>query len=231
MKSKLLIAVLFLIAMGCGKKNSPTPAPDLTPGKAVLTLPNQNEACISGTIISSTQSSVLFTWLALGNADSYELNLKNLLTGVTISQTTSTTQLQITLSRNTPYSWYIVSKSGKSATTAQSDTWKFYNAGAGTVSYAPYPADVVAPAIGQNIAAPAGTVNLSWKGSSVNGNITSYDVYFGTSTSPGILKSNVTDSFQNNVSVTSGSQYYWKIVTKDANGNTSDSGLFQFKVN
>ena len=233
MKSKLLIAVLFLIATGCGKKNSPTPAPapDLTPGKAVLTFPNQNEACTSGTIISSTQSSVLFTWLAAGNAESYDLNLKNLLTGVTTSQTSTTAQLQITLSRNTPYSWYIVSKSSKSATTAQSDVWKFYNAGAGTVSYAPYPADAVAPTIGQNVTASAGTVNLSWKGSSVDGNITSYDVYFGTGTSPGLLKSNVTNSFYNNVGVASGFKYYWKIVTKDANGNTSDSGLFQFTVN
>jgi hypothetical protein len=231
MKSRLLITVLFLIATaGCGKKSSPTPpAPDLTPGKAVLTLPKQNEACTSGTIISATQSSVLFTWGTSNNADSYDLNLKNLLTGATTSQTTSTTQLQITLFRNTPYSWYIVSKSSKSATTVQSDTWKFYHAGAGTVSYAPYPADVVAPAIGQNVA--AGTVNLSWKGSSVSGNITGYDVYFGTSTSPAVLKSNVIDNFYNNVSVLSGLQYYWRIVTKDANGNTSDSGLFQFKVN
>ena len=231
MKSRFLIVVLFLMATGCGKKSSPAPAPDLTPGKAILTLPNQNEACTSGTIISSTQSSVLFKWAASANADSYDVNLRNLLTGVTTSQPASTTQLQITLSRNTAYSWYIRSKSSKSATTAQSDTWKFYNAGAGTVSYAPYPADVVAPAIGQNVAAPAGTVNLSWKGSSVSGNITSYDVYFGTSTSPGVLKTNVTDSFYNNVSVVSGSQYYWKIVTKDANGNTSYSDLFQFKVN
>jgi hypothetical protein len=231
MKSKLLIAVLFLIVTGCGKKNTPGTTPNLIPGKAVLTLPKQNEACISGTIISSIQSSVLFTWVASSNADSYDLSLKNLLTGSTTSQTTSTTQLQITLFRNTPYSWYIVSKSSKSATTAQSDTWKFYNAGVGTVSYAPYPADVVAPAIDQNVAAPAGTVNLSWKGNSVDGNIASYDVYFGTSTSPGALKTNVTDSFYNNVSVTSGSQYYWKIVTKDTNGNTSYSGLFQFKVN
>ncbi len=233
MKSKLLIAVLVLIATGCGKKNSPTPpaAPDLTPGKAVLTLPKQNEACTSGTIISVTQSSVLFTWAASNNADSYNLSLRNLLTGVTTSQTTSTTQLQITLSRNTPYSWYIVAKSGKSAATAQSDTWKFYNAGAGTVTYAPYPADAVAPAIGQNVAAPAGTVNLSWKGSSVGSNIIGFDVYLGTGTSPLLLKSDVTDSFYNNIGVVSGRQYYWKIVTKDANGNTSDSGLFQFKVN
>ncbi|WP_439695341.1 hypothetical protein ACFGVS_20190 [Mucilaginibacter sp. AW1-7] len=232
MKSRLLISVLFLIATACcGKKSAPAPVPDFTPGKATLTLPKQNEACTSGTIISATQSSVLFTWGTSNNADSYDLNLKNLLTGATTSQTTSTTQLQITLFRNTPYSWYIVSKSSKSATTVQSDTWKFYNAGAGTVSYAPYPADVVAPAIGQNVAAPTGTVNLSWKGSSVGGNITGYDVYFGTGTSPGVLKSNVIDNFYNNVSVISGLQYYWKIVTKDVNGNTSDSGLFQFKVN
>jgi hypothetical protein len=35
----------------------------------------------------------------------------------------------------------------------------------------------------------------------------------------------------NNVSVTSKNTYYWKIVTKDSQGNSSDSDIFVFKVN
>jgi hypothetical protein len=37
--------------------------------------------------------------------------------------------------------------------------------------------------------------------------------------------------FLNGVAVSSGVTYYWKIVTKDIQGNISDSGIFQFKTN
>jgi hypothetical protein len=200
------------------------------PVKAVLTAPAQNGVCITGTVISGTQSSVTFLWNASDYTDSYDLVLKNLLTLTTTTQSTTNTQLSITLARNTPYSWYIVSKSTKIATTAQSDTWKFYNSGSGVVTYAPFPADPSAPTYGQVVT--TATVNLSWKGSAVDNNtIANYDVYFGTTTNPAILKSTITDTFVNNVNLASKTTYYWKVITRDINGNTSDSGLYQFSTN
>jgi hypothetical protein len=100
-----------------------------------------------------------------------------------------------------------------------------------TVSHSPFPADAVAPGFGQNISATGSTVNLSWTGSDVDGDIVGYDVYLGTTTTPTLLKSNSTDQFLNNITVTSNTGYYWKVITKDSQGNTSDSGLFQFFVN
>ena len=125
----------------------------------------------------------------------------------------------------------MVSKSNSSTTTTQSDTWKFYNAGLGTVSHPPFPADNLSPAYGQNVTATGGTVNLTWTASDPDNDIAGYDVYFGTTATPTISKSNITDKFMNGVAVTSGITYYWKIVSKDNQGNTSDSGVFQFKVN
>ena len=221
-----LITVTTLIA-GCGKKNDPASAPD--PGKAALTLPAQNAACATGTVISSTQSTIIFTWNSSANTDSYELDIKNLLTGTTTTQTSATNQLSVNLNRDTPYSWYVVSKSSTSTTATKSDVWKFYNAGVGTVSHPPFPADNLSPTFGQSVT--AGTVNLTWTGSDPDNDIAGYDVYFGTTPSPAISKSNITDKFVNGVTVTSGIVYYWKVITKDAAGNTSDSGTFQFKVN
>jgi len=230
MKSRLLIIPVMLLLMACGgKKNNPAPLP---PAKAVLTLPAQGAVCTTGTIISATQSSVSFAWNSAANTDSYDLVLKNLLTSVTTTQSTTDATLTITLTRNTPYSWYVVSKSTKTSTTAKSDTWKFYNAGPGIVTYAPFPAEITSPGFGQNVTAASGVVDLIWQGSSVNaGTILNYDVYFGTSTTPAIFKSAVTDSFVNNVNVSSGITYYWKVITRDVNGNTSDSGMYQFTVN
>lgn len=225
---KLLSIPLVLVSIiGCGgSKDALIPAPS----KATLSFPTQNAACYSGTVISTTQSSVTFSWSASDNTDSYELDVKNLLTNTITTFPATTFQLSITLLRNTPYSWFIISKSSKTTTTATSDTWKFYNAGLGTVSHSPFPADVSSPSFGQNITATAGTVNLAWIGSDVDGDIVSYDVYFGTTTSPAILKTNTTNQFLNNVTVSSNTGYYWKVITKDSQGNTSDSGLFQFFV-
>ncbi len=223
---KALLLMLVLGMFAC-KKNKPVPPPT----KAVLSFPNNNEACTIGTIISSTQSSIIFKWNASENTESYELSIKNLESGFSATQTTTQTELEVTLNRNTPYSWYIVSKSSKVSDSAQSDTWKFYNSGSGTVSYAPFLAEILAPASSQNITAASGKITLDWNGSDVDGDISSYDVYFGTTTSPALFKSNLTESILNDVSVTSNTTYYWKVITKDSKGNSSDSGVCQFKVN
>lgn len=238
MKSKILILAVFLTAMGCGgKDDQPQPAPPEppstqvpAPGAASLISPARDEACTAGTIISDDKSKITFTWNTADHADSYELVIKNLLTGTKESHAATGTKLEVTLSRNTPYSWYVVSKSSKSKETAKSDTWKFYNAGAGMVSYAPFPADLTSPSYGQQVTASKGTVDLKWSGKDVDGDIAGYDVYFGTNTSPDSLKGDVKDMFLKNVKVKSGKTYYWKIVTKDAKGNTSESEVSQFTV-
>jgi len=53
----------------------------------------------------------------------------------------------------------------------------------------------------------------------------------GTTNSPSVLQSNLTTSVLNNVTVNSAVTYYWKVVTKDLKGNTSDSGVYSFTVN
>jgi len=223
----LSASFLLLIIASCTKNN--TAPPD--PVAVILTFPAQSSACTTGTVISATQSTIGFTWNSAANADSYEIDIKNLLTGTVTTQTVTTNQYQATLLRDTPYSWYIVSKSNAVTTTAKSEVWKFYNAGLGTVSHLPFPADVMTPAYGQNVTATGGTINLSWTGSDPDNDIAGYDVYFGTNTTPVLSKSNVTSMFVNSVAVTSGTTYYWKVITKDNQGNTSDSGIFQFKVN
>lgn len=223
---------MILILQGCGGSKKNNPSPSLSPAKVVLTAPSQDAICNTGTIISATESSVLFTWDASANTNSYDLVLKNLLTTATTTQSTTSNQLTLTLARNTPYSWYVVSKSTQTTTTTQSDTWKFYNAGPGVITYAPFPAEITSPSFGQNVTASSGTIDLTWKGGAVNpGTITSYDVYFGTTNNPPILKSSATDSFINGVAVTSKTTYYWKVITWDMDGNNSDSGLYQFTVN
>lgn len=224
----------YLLIIACGKKDSQQPIPTApapqAPAAAVLLFPVQNEECTAGIVVSNTQSTINFSWKSAEYAESYELHVKNLENGISIFQSTMLTSLNLTLSRNTPYSWYVVSKNIKSATDANSATWKFYNSGPGKTTYAPFPAEIVSPEMGQRFNA-ADKVTLHWIGSDVDEDILNYDVYLGTSQNPSLLKEKVLESVLNEVNVNPNTTYYWKIITRDKEGNSSDSGVFQFSVN
>lgn len=231
MKLNLLVFSVILILSACGgggsKKQDPPPAV-ADPVKAVLTLPLQNQVCTSGTVISASQSSITFSWNKSDNADKYSLTVTNLLTAESSTQETQNLTISKSIARNTPFSWYVTSIASKTGKSVQSDTWKFYNSGPGVITYAPYPAEIISPAYAEQVT--TATVDFTWKGSSptAGANLT-YDVYFGADKSSlSLLRAGLTDAFIKGFAVKSNYTFYWKVITKDQAGNTSDSGLQQF---
>lgn len=226
---KLLFIITLSVIFGC-KKDKPAPIP--SPSKASLSFPVKDETCTAGDIISTTQSSINFKWATASNAESYELTIKNLESGEILNRTSTTPELVVTLNRNTPYSWYVTSKSTKTTVTAQSDIWRFYNSGPGKASYSPFPAEILSPTFGETITTPAeGKISLSWTGSDVDNDIAGYDVHLGTTASPVLLKADLKDNKLTDVVITAKTTYYWKVITKDTKGNKSDSGTYTFKTN
>lgn len=235
MKKLIFIVCFAILGVACSSSDSieegangenpdenENQAPEL---KVNLQFPHEDGLCNVGTNITPTQSTVVFEWEASTIAEGYTITVTNLISGNTIVDETTEDKIGIVLNRATPYSWFVASKAG--ARTENSDVWKFYNAGPGVQTYAPFPATLNAPNMAASV--NAGNVTLLWTGSDVDDDIAGYDVYFGTSNNPSIHASDVSAS-QLQVSVASGTIYYWKIVTKDATGNTSESGTFQFRV-
>jgi hypothetical protein len=66
------------------------------------------------------------------------------------------------------------------------------------------------------------TVTLAWSSEAAGGNAQSWDVYFGTSSTPPLYKSGVTQT-SIDVPVEDGKTYYWRVVIKDARGIITDS--------
>ena len=235
MKKIVLNTVVFLLILSCSSGGNDEPDPPVVespkkPVAAALSFPSQNSECTEGTNITDTNSTVLFKWNASANTDSYELVLKNLESGVSTTHTAATNEKSIELLRATPYSWYIISKSTEVSETATSTTWKFYNAGAGVVNYAPFPATAVAPANSTNIAATISTT-LEWSASDVDDDIATYDVYFAISGETlNELSSGLTNTSLAGVTVSSGTTYEWYVITIDAHGNSSTSEVFEFTV-
>ena len=222
------ISLLFISFFSCKKAKN---APAIEPSKAVLVFPSSNAACTEGRELSSSQSAILFKWNSSENAVSYVLNVKNLLNGAINSQSTSMTELELTLERNTPYSWNVVSKSHAVAFTSQSDTWKFFNAGLAAQSFAPFPAEALSPVNGQQLNTSSSKITLDWSADDVDGDIANYDVYMGVRTSSlTLLHANVSVSMLSDVSVNPNTSYYWKVITRDSEGNTSSSGIFYFRL-
>jgi len=204
------------------------PIPGGDPGSATLVFPENNSECSEGTTVNDLQSAITFQWQASQNTDSYEVNVKNLDTGDIQKTDSNTNEAPITLNSNTPYEWFVVSKKNDSDAKPESAKWKFYNAGAGVVNYAPFPADAVNPKRGKSIPATT-SVTLEWQGNDVDNDIADFEVLFGTAAEPA---SNVGSTAQSSMSVnvTSGQTYYWRIITKDNADNTSQSEVFEFKV-
>lgn len=230
---KIVVSVLLMVLLtACpgstddGGAELPLPIGD--PGSATLVFPENNSECTEGTTVNDTQSTITFQWQASENTDSYEVNLKNLDTGDTQKTDVTTNEAPITLNANTPYEWFVVSKKNDSDVRPESAKWKFYNAGAGVLNYAPFPADAVNPQRGGSIAATT-SVTLEWQGNDVDNDIAEFEVLFGTTAE---TSSNLGSTFQSTirVDVVSGQTYYWRIITKDNADNTSQSEIFDFVV-
>ncbi|MBT8183395.1 MAG: hypothetical protein KJN76_01035 [Eudoraea sp.] len=226
----LLMGVLLVSCGGGDSGGDPDPQPDpvAAPSAATLIFPDNNTECNEGDVVSDTQSRVTFQWNASQNTDSYEINIKNLNSNNTSKSNSNTNSADITIERGVPYEWFVVSKATGTAETASSATWKFYNQGPGIENYAPFPAEAVYPNRGASIDS-SGPITLEWTASDVDNDLAEFDVYFGMEPDPVTLVETTAES-TSEVTVASGETYYWRIISRDSQGNTSQSEIFEFLV-
>ena len=226
MKNLIIYCSCLIFLFSCKTEKIINP-----PEKVIQTSPLKNETCFTGVILSSTKNSVNFKWQPANYTDNYELVVTNLITNEIVSLKSTSTSLVVDLNRNTPYSWFVNSLNKNSIAT-KSEVWKFYNAGEALTNYAPYPAEIIAPKMNEQLTLGSGSVNLLWSGLDVDNDISNYKIYFGTLATPPLFKTNlVSEGSSIRVTISSNTTYFWKIITTDKQGNSSESGLFQFKVN
>ncbi|HEX9514401.1 MAG TPA: hypothetical protein VF939_28100 [Puia sp.] len=237
MKKPVYITIAcFIFITACSKGgggsngNPPTTVP--SPVASTLTSPLNNTACLSGAPVDANNATITFSWQAATNAETYDLVVKNLISAQQTTYPVSATTKDIVLSKTQPYSWYVVSKSSKTTTTAQSAVWKFYVAGNPTSSYAPFPAIIIAPSANAVIGSGgAGQVNvvLQWDATDIDNDIVSYAIFLDNKdASTKIIPSIVAKT--TSISLASGKTYYWRVVTTDGAGNSADSGIYSFTI-
>ncbi len=232
-KVLLGIVVISLSVFSCSKDTpggggggtTPTPTAK-TPGKAVLTSPENNKTCEE----VNTSGQVTFSWNASTDTDAYDLKITNLNTqGVSNQNNLTATSKAVTLSKGIPYSWSITSKNEGTKTTT-SDTWQFYLAGDGVVNYAPFPATAVSPSPGASVARTGGKVAVAWSGSDADDDSLTYTLEMDTI--DGIQEVVIAEDISVSsveVSVVADTVYYWRVITSDGQ-NTSTSIVYTFRT-
>jgi hypothetical protein len=221
----LIVIIGSLLVLSC-KKDDPRP-----PEAALLSFPLQNSECNTGVDLNETTSQVEFKWLQARNAETYELRVTNTASNITQTVSTESLSAKLPLAKGAPYSWVVLTRNTETQVTTTSAAWQFYNAGSET-TYAPFPAQLIVPLSGASTVRDINNeVELDWSGADVDNDIAGYEVYFGVETPPvDLIASPSAGNSKINVSVTPNSVYYWKILTRDSEGNTSDSGIFTFRV-
>ena len=218
---------------GGGGGGGPVDPPPTPPGKSTLVAPANNKTCETGTSVSDTQSTVAFSWNASASTNTYDVSITNLNTSTATNKNgVSSTSTTATLDKGVPYSWKVTSKNTSSTTTTASDTWKFYLAGDGVVNYAPFPADLKAPASGSTVTLSDGKATFTWEGTDPDsGDTLSYTLQAdkdkdAVKTDPSIVVSNLSAQTAD-VELEAATTYYWRVKTSDGT-NASYSIVYSF---
>lgn len=203
------------------------------------TVPNTAPTAVSNLVYPSSDllcidSNITFEWAAATDVDNDVLEYTIRVatdrdqTNIIAQQTTTNTSITIQLGAGTAYYWNVTASDGED-NAAASSTLAFYTEGNGVSNYAPFTAALNAPAVDALV--DAGTTTLDWTGSDVDvADTLTYDLYFGTTSSPAISQSDLTVSTFD-VTTVAGTTYYWRVDTKDNNGVKSIGQEWSFTTN
>lgn len=127
-----------------------------------------------------------------------------------------------TLDFSTTYYWKIVAKDDYANSTS-GPVWSFT-----TGDNAP-PSPPSSPSPPSGSTNQSVTVEVSWSASTdPESDPVKYDIYWGTSTSPVKIDSNLVAITYNPGTLAYGQIYYWKVVAKDDHGNSTPGALWHF---
>lgn len=229
---RLRIFLLYLLIFGCSKDSIPDPSP------VKLLTPTNGNNCESAIPINLIESKVNFSWVKSENTDKYELVVKNSsqnkiyteeLDGSDIENDIQNIYYNMLLLTSETYTWHVLSKSISSPVSTQSDVWQFYLEGNVEPDYIPQPSNLNYPENESTLSLEeSDLIKFSWSSKDEDNNVDYYHFYLGQEienllrVGDDIKQSTYEQKLEIN------KIYYWKIMTFDTQGNSSDSGINKF---
>jgi hypothetical protein len=231
-KTIALFSLPLFVSCGGGSSKSEV-VPEIVneaPSTVSLTYPTEDLLCID--------NSITFDWSDATDANndgiSYkvEISTDRSISSVVKTETVSSSQATIVLEKGVAHYWRVTAIDSKGKSGEPSSVFAFYTRGVGVVNNAPFTAELVSPANESELTTTTVSVDLKWKGADSDNasNTLKYDLYFGDTTDPAKIESNL-EILTKNVMVGTGKTYYWKVNTIDPSGTKSVGQVWSFKVN
>ncbi|PQB07669.1 hypothetical protein BST83_11270 [Polaribacter filamentus] len=210
----ILIIMSFVACSGSDSQEEEVPDENKATTKPSLIYPTNELLC--------TDNPLEFSWSPSfdedGDVISYEIQVATDLAFSENFQVSTVTipSANFTLLKGELYYWRVKAKDSKNLSSDFTSVWNFYSQGEGITNHIPYAPSLISPALNESVL--NASLNLKWSASDEDGDLLSYDVYFGTSTLPELVAENITETgFNVNLNLTE-TTYYWKIVVRDVNG-------------
>jgi hypothetical protein len=216
--------VLLLMLVACKKEVIPDPEPGLLIG------PVNNDNCNTAIVLNDQKSQVNFSWQEAAHTDEYELVVRDILTNVDQKKQTIRFFSTVVLDRGKQYSWWVNSLSEQTENISKSQVWTFYLEGLPTSSHFPFPAKLLSPENNAQVSLENGVLTLRWEAVDLDNDVVDYDVYLGPD--PDDLEMALENLTTNSTSATliPDRYYYWKVATRDQQGNVSHSDIGVFRT-
>ena len=230
---KIVSLVVILILASCSSSDGDG---DPNGGNPVNSAPTQVSQIIFPTAnLLCTDNTITFEWNASTDVDNDPVRYRVVialdrdLNNVVEERTVSTNSVTLTLLQATAYYWNVTALDNMGAEAEPSQTFAFFTSGPGVINYAPFTAELVAPADAGAVS--AGTVNLSWIGADTDaGDTLTYDLYFGDVMDPPLSQSGLTAENED-VTTTAGNTYYWRVDTIDDSNVKTIGQIWSFTAN
>lgn len=125
----------------------------------------------------------------------------------------------ITVESQETYYWKIIAED-EHGEKAESEVWSF--------TMGNFPPETPINPVPENNSIDQNSTNISWECTEPDGETLTYDIYFGTTETPELLKEDYTENTYELQNITGNQKYYWKIVAKDSYGNEITGSLWNF---
>ncbi len=231
---KYLIYIVAFCLLACSADEPKVDIPEIYPGSFDLKYPENNKACQGGSVINDFQSKLNLMWGSSNNSSLYKINIKNLRDDSNLIFESATNTKEVTLKHGEPYAWKVTAEVPESGSSLTSKEWRFYLAGLGEVSYAPFPPELISPRPSDVVDLNSNDeVLLNWSCDDPDNDIKGYRIYMDTTDATKLIDS--FDATQNHIVIavvaTAETKYFWKVVAYDTQGNTASSGIYSFSTN
>jgi hypothetical protein len=220
MKRKILFFVMLLAVLGLSTMQSCKKDAVVTPKEYVAAMPEAPVPAVDAVVpFTGTGQAITLEWTGtatnaikwdvyFGDTDAPDL--------VSSAQTANTYTAHVTAGGT--YFWGVVTVDANNVESA-SELWSFQ------VNSNPVVPVLTAPA--NNAVAVSKTVALKWTATDPEEDDLTFDVYLGTTATPGVATTGLADATYS-PTLAYNTTYYWRVVSKDPYGGSATSAVYKF---